>query len=337
MTTALQIAANQRNAQKSTGPRTEEGKKASRANALEHGLAGESDLAPPGQVEAMLKRCEEWRATLAPGNAVERDLVTLAAGASLRAEWCMLSQCALIDRMTRRAELSWDEDRQIAAEELAAGLPRRPALVRRQLEATVHGCDWLMERWQQLAYHLEGGRAWDESHRALALDLLGVAPELRDGPTPIDPDGVDNPRMARIHVATNEIKRLTACLGRALRLDEDDRQRALMGMGEPDRAFKLAQRYEAAANRQLYRALAQYQRLHSAPGPAAPAAPAPPEPAAAPPEPAAPSRPEPEPSPVRADTTRLPEARPAAPAIKGFRSAAAFEQQIIAYQSRAQR
>src|SRR5690349_12160685 len=39
MATQKQIDANRRNAQKSTGPRTDEGKAASRANAIVHGLA----------------------------------------------------------------------------------------------------------------------------------------------------------------------------------------------------------------------------------------------------------------------------------------------------------
>ena len=38
MTTALKIAANRRNAKRSTGPRTEAGKAISRRNALTHGL-----------------------------------------------------------------------------------------------------------------------------------------------------------------------------------------------------------------------------------------------------------------------------------------------------------
>ena len=42
MTSFRQIEANRRNALRSTGPRTEEGKRSSRANAYRHGLTAET-------------------------------------------------------------------------------------------------------------------------------------------------------------------------------------------------------------------------------------------------------------------------------------------------------
>jgi hypothetical protein len=42
MTSSRQVAANRRNASKSTGPKTEQGKQRSRSNALRHGLTAET-------------------------------------------------------------------------------------------------------------------------------------------------------------------------------------------------------------------------------------------------------------------------------------------------------
>src|SRR5271157_1012311 len=56
MATSAQIAANQANAQKSTGPRSPEGKSASRFNALKHGIDAASLVIPgedPADYEAL--------------------------------------------------------------------------------------------------------------------------------------------------------------------------------------------------------------------------------------------------------------------------------------------
>ncbi len=52
MTSVKQIEANRRNAQKSTGPKTNEGKEVSRLNVLKHGLLAEMLLLPDENVEA---------------------------------------------------------------------------------------------------------------------------------------------------------------------------------------------------------------------------------------------------------------------------------------------
>jgi hypothetical protein len=51
MTTWQQIAANRRNAEKSTGPRTDAGKRRSRRNALRHGLCAETVIESLEDVE----------------------------------------------------------------------------------------------------------------------------------------------------------------------------------------------------------------------------------------------------------------------------------------------
>src|SRR6516165_7099599 len=75
MTSLRQIEANRRNARKSTGPLTEEGKQRSRCNAVRHGLMAET-------VIAALEDAEDYQAFEAvivadydAQSAVERELV----------------------------------------------------------------------------------------------------------------------------------------------------------------------------------------------------------------------------------------------------------------------
>src|SRR5215472_18773611 len=84
MSTEKQIAANRLNAQKSTGPRTEEGRAAVRLNAVKHGLCAKT-LVLPGEDEAefqaVLNGLEE---TYQPANYNELILVRQMAMAAWR-------------------------------------------------------------------------------------------------------------------------------------------------------------------------------------------------------------------------------------------------------------
>jgi hypothetical protein len=75
MSTAQQVAANQANAQFSTGPRTEEGKKRSSLNALKSGLTGRTVLLPSEDAEAYRTHCQDWSDVYKPVGHEEMELV----------------------------------------------------------------------------------------------------------------------------------------------------------------------------------------------------------------------------------------------------------------------
>jgi hypothetical protein len=62
----VQMEANRRNAQKSTGPRTEAGRKISSLNALRHGLTSRVVVLPSEDLEAYQKFSDQYSASLAP-------------------------------------------------------------------------------------------------------------------------------------------------------------------------------------------------------------------------------------------------------------------------------
>ncbi len=75
MATERQIAANRRNAQKSTGPRTPEGKARVRLNALKHGLSARYDVPPSaGEQEEFRSLRRGFLAELQPTGPLERLL-----------------------------------------------------------------------------------------------------------------------------------------------------------------------------------------------------------------------------------------------------------------------
>src|ERR1700722_14709804 len=65
---------NRANAQKSTGPKTPEGKQRSAMNAFKHGLTGQSLMFQPNEMEAYNRLTAELLSTLKPKTELERQL-----------------------------------------------------------------------------------------------------------------------------------------------------------------------------------------------------------------------------------------------------------------------
>jgi hypothetical protein len=84
MANESQTNANRNNAQKSTGPRTAEGKARSSRNSTVHGLTGKSPILPGEDPADLLHLAESYRANLHPEGDVEEDLVERMALAQYR-------------------------------------------------------------------------------------------------------------------------------------------------------------------------------------------------------------------------------------------------------------
>src|SRR4051812_18743692 len=176
------LAANRRNALRSTGPKTEEGKERSRANALKHGLCSTVVLAEDAQL--VQERTGDFFRTLKPQNHFHCWLVTEIALLSLRIDRCKRTERRVRDKIAIRAELSWDEDRQLEAILLGGQLGSRPDVVVQQLRKTPQGCEWLMARWAMLAHSADVKGSWTPGQVRLAFDLLGTPTDFREGYRP---------------------------------------------------------------------------------------------------------------------------------------------------------
>ncbi len=91
-TSQKRIDANRRNAARSTGPRTERGRRISSLNALKHGMASRQDVVPGEDARELDQRLDSWLATLLPKNPVERSLIEVAVKATWRVDRVMRVQ-----------------------------------------------------------------------------------------------------------------------------------------------------------------------------------------------------------------------------------------------------
>ncbi|RUL89791.1 hypothetical protein TsocGM_01120, partial [Tautonia sociabilis] len=182
------IEANRRNAQQSTGPRTDEGKARSRANGLRHGMAAEV-LVPEEDRAAYEQILERWRREAGPDNVVEEHLIQRAAVLSVRLDRIERANQEAREAAAREAVGRWHRRKQASARKLGQRLLLDPVNVIEELEATAFGCEWLIRHWRRLDSQIRLGSRWDGRDRAWAMAMLG----LPGGPP--DPEAGEDARM----------------------------------------------------------------------------------------------------------------------------------------------
>lgn len=101
MTSALQMEANRRNAQLSTGPRSLRGKSVSRLNALKHGLTAQQVVLFDETTDNFEAFVDEIVATLKPRNPVEDLLVERIALCAWRLRRCYRIEVAMFENVRR--------------------------------------------------------------------------------------------------------------------------------------------------------------------------------------------------------------------------------------------
>ena len=113
MTTENRIDINRANAQKSTGPKTEEGKMHSALNATRHGLTGQTVVMPYEDLNAYTDFLNSFQDDLHPGGAFEKQIVQQLADNSWRLNRASAWETNLV---TLDAELQSDQ--------VSTGLPQ---------------------------------------------------------------------------------------------------------------------------------------------------------------------------------------------------------------------
>jgi hypothetical protein len=207
MATSAQIEANRKNAAKSTGPRTAEGKAKVRLNAVKHGMTAATAVLPHEDGQAYRHRVETWTRELnAPGE-LGKYLAERAARISWQLDRADAHEQARLARRIREAPIILGGAGQAeSADSLIAGLlgtldgpppeeplpsyPSRrglgrvgraspvpddpPAVLVRKLESSAEGCRRLRAEWTRLHDWLEqlGPDGYATSEAASRLDDL---------------------------------------------------------------------------------------------------------------------------------------------------------------------
>jgi hypothetical protein len=258
------IDANRRNARLSTGPRTPEGKAASRRNSLIHGLAGNGVVVPEAEAQAARERAEQWNSSLRPMNAFEMGLVETIAVESVRIDRCRIEERLVRDVRARKAGACWIDDRKAEVAMLGHTLGSLPESISPRLSGTAAGCDWLMARWRMLGKALEKRGGWTAELKTLALDLMGVAADLREYDSPLEaPDGEFVDEAAHLRdVVEYQLECLAMRQEEALdAIDDDLREATAMGLiAVDDPTLVLLRRYETASFRRQKWALDMLHR-----------------------------------------------------------------------------
>ncbi len=207
-TSTKRAEANRRNARKSTGPNTPEGKDRSKFNAVKHGLDAKTIVLPGEDAGAFQTRLDAFASDLRPRNDVEQVLVERSATLSWQLQRADRADAARLASIISTAPA---EEALRQADEAAAlgqrlfhdprgplplyphtlyglnGQPRvsdsgladdpdDPARLLLRLESTAAGCRWLLGRWVELGNLLDRGLSWQSPDKLKAIRLLGRQP-----------------------------------------------------------------------------------------------------------------------------------------------------------------
>ena len=167
MATPAQIAANRTNAQKSTGPRSVEGKAASRFNALKHGIDAKAIVLPnedPAEYEALARDYHQSIRPRTPEEAFHVETM-------LRADW-QKRRLQLVEADLYRTVLSESPGAALAAA-LLSDSPAAKLLARVQRQLAAFERAWFRAHTQ---LHRNRDKAIDSEEQALDFPNLASFP-----------------------------------------------------------------------------------------------------------------------------------------------------------------
>ena len=164
---------NQQNAQKSTGPRTPEGKAISRLNSTQHGFCSKPRCTPQEDPQEFDKRLEQWNDQLNPNNApVQQWWVESVVHHTIIANRIQATIHARHVQQWHEMKESRQERKAQDVERLTKLLATQPDTAVRMLKRTVEGIDSMIPLWESLLVSAKS-LEWDFNSLAQLHTLSG--------------------------------------------------------------------------------------------------------------------------------------------------------------------
>jgi len=285
MTSQARIEANQKNAQKSTGPKTAEGKARTRLNGLKHGMRAETIVLPTEDLAEFAAELQAWTEDWKPPTAARKILVERGAVAAWRLRRSVRVETERLERLGKQAVECYEQE---LAAQIAEGMrwlkadpPRALAI----LNLSYEGVAAQIEMWQYLAGSAADPTFWHNmgDHHERLLNLLGwtafeegdvgtagdhsLRLYLLNNPEVEDPQGLLTPEDARrvasrLHeIVLSEIETLRVSLEH-FETPEAVRDRIMEASyldASPE--GKCLMRYEAQHDRSLRASITQLMQL----------------------------------------------------------------------------
>jgi len=271
-----QVAANRRNAQRSTGPRTDTGKSVSRLNAAKHGLLARQVVACGSlhheSVDDFKKLSREYHESLLPVGPLEEMLV----GQIVTVVWrSRRARTAEAGEIAMSVDANWWSSRQTPWERGNGSKWSPLSTCMRDFRRTARGIALIIEALEELrdavqqtgevseAKLKEFKPDYASSPNDIVSQLLEFRARLKSNPQNLVLDQLRklHKREVRKYLAGQIAEFQNQMLARQEQEAAEDKTRRAAAMLPDEEVVEKFVRYESALQRQLYRAMNQLERL----------------------------------------------------------------------------
>ena len=179
------LDANRLNAQKSTGPRTADGKAIASANSLKHGFCAATAPVPGEDPQILVDRNDAWQSELNPHHKEAQGyIVQLAVRQTARLDRIHVASEARIAKRVRDVHKDRHNQRLEDVEAAYRTLHIDADIAVRRLRQTVEGCDYLIMLWESMRCVVELPDALFDAEDAMTFAQLQGRPVLNPSTHP---------------------------------------------------------------------------------------------------------------------------------------------------------